>query len=176
MRDQGLIDRLPRIVCAQAENANPLYRSYMTGFKEYESVDAKTTLASAIQIGNPVSIDRAIRTLKLFDGAVEQASEKELANAAARADCTGMYNCPHTGVALAALDKLIVRGEVTPNDRVVVISTAHGLKFTEFKIRYHERKIDGLEFQYANTPIELPDDIGKIQEAVEKELDSIPAT
>ncbi len=175
MRDQGLIDRLPRIVCAQAENANPLYRSYMTGFKEYESVNAKTTLASAIQIGNPVSIDRAIRTLKLFDGVVEQASEKELANAAARADCTGMYNCPHTGVALAALDKLIVRGEVTPNDRVVVISTAHGLKFTEFKIRYHERKIDGLEYQYANSPIELPDDIGKIQEAVEKELDSIPA-
>ncbi len=176
MRDQGLIDSLPRIVCAQAENANPLYRSYMTGFKEYESIEAKTTLASAIQIGNPVSIERAVRTLKLFNGVVEQASEDELANAAARADRTGMYNCPHTGVALAVLDKLVDRGEITPKDRVVVISTAHGLKFTEFKIRYHERQIDGLEFQYANTPIELPDDIGKIQEAVEKELGSIPVT
>ena len=39
MREQGLIDHLPRIVCAQAENANPLYRSYMTGFREYEPVD-----------------------------------------------------------------------------------------------------------------------------------------
>ena len=80
------------------------------------------------------------------------------------------------GVALAVLDKLVDRGEITSSDRVVIISTAHGLKFTEFKVRYHERQIDGLEFQYANTPIELPDDIGKIQEAVEKKLDSIPVS
>ncbi len=29
MRDLGLITRLPRIVVAQAERANPLYRSYL---------------------------------------------------------------------------------------------------------------------------------------------------
>ena len=46
----------------------------------------KPTLASAIQIGNPVSVNKAIRTLKQFDGVVEQASETELADAAARAD------------------------------------------------------------------------------------------
>jgi threonine synthase len=176
MRDLGLIDRLPRIVCAQAENANPLYRSYLTGFKEFEPLEAKTTLASAIQIGDPVSIHRAIRTLKLFNGVVEQASEDELANAAAFADRTGMYNCPHTGVALAVLEKLIARGEIGASDRVAVISTAHGLKFTEFKVRYHERKIEGLESRYANTPIELPDDLGAVQEAVEKKLDSISVT
>ena len=176
MRDLGLIDRLPRIVCAQAENANPLYRSYLTGFKEFEPLEAKTTLASAIQIADPVSIHRAIRTLKLFNGVVEQASEDELANAAAFADRTGMYNCPHTGVALAVLEKLIARGEIGASDRVAVISTAHGLKFTEFKVRYHERKIEGLESRYANTPIELPDDLGAVQEAVEKKLDSISVT
>ena len=27
-RDLGLIDRLPRLVCAQAHNANPLYQAY----------------------------------------------------------------------------------------------------------------------------------------------------
>ena len=95
---------------------------------------AQPTLASAIQIGNPVSIDKAIRTLQRFDGIVEQATESELADAAARADRTGMFNCPHTGVALAALEKLVARGEVRKTDRVIVISTANGLKFTEFKI------------------------------------------
>lgn len=40
------------------------------------------------------------------DGLVEEASEEELMDAAARADRTGMFNCPHTGVALAALIKL----------------------------------------------------------------------
>lgn len=173
MRDLGIIDHLPRIVCAQAENANPLYRSYLTGFKEFEPLEAKATLASAIQIGNPVSIHRAIRTLKAFNGIVEQASEEELANASAKADRTGMYNCPHTGVALAVLEKLIARGDIRSSDRVAVISTAHGLKFTEFKIKYHERKIEGLDARYANTPIELPNDAGAVQEAVEEQLSAI---
>jgi threonine synthase len=66
---------------------------------------ALPTLASAIQIGNPVSIDRAISTLRRFDGIVEQATEDELAEASAAADRTGLFNCPHTGVALAALQK-----------------------------------------------------------------------
>ena len=48
-----------------------------------------------------------------------------------------MYTCPHTGVALAALFKLVERGVIKSKDRVVVISTAHGLKFTEFKVGYH---------------------------------------
>lgn len=36
-----------------------------------------------------------------------------------------------TGVALAALTKLRERGVIGPNDRTVVVSTAHGLKFTQ---------------------------------------------
>ncbi len=175
LRDVGIIDRLPRIVCAQAESANPLYRSYIKGFEEYAPMEAKPTLATAIQIGSPVSIQRAVETLKTFNGAVEQASEDELANAAARADRTGMYNCPHTGVALAVLEKLVARGEVRKNERIVVISTAHGLKFTEFKIRYHQGEIEDVASRYANAPIELPDDIGVVQEAVEKRLSTVVA-
>ena len=175
LRDVGIIDRLPRIVCAQAESANPLYRSYLKGFEEYAPVEAKPTLATAIQIGSPVSIQRAVETLKTFNGVVEQASEDELANAAARADRTGMYNCPHTGVALAVLEKMVERGEVRGNERVVVISTAHGLKFTEFKIRYHQGEIEDVASRYANVPIELPDDIEAVQEAVEKRLSTVVA-
>jgi len=101
MRDLGLITKLPRIVVAQAERANPLYRSYLNNFETFEPIQAQKTLASAIQIGNPVSIQKAIRTLKQFNGIVEQATEEELADAAALGDRTGMFNCPHTGVALA---------------------------------------------------------------------------
>ncbi|MEA1997176.1 MAG: threonine synthase, partial [Gemmatimonadota bacterium] len=101
MYDLGLINRLPRIVCAQSARANPLYLSYKTGFKKFEPITAGKTLASAIQIGNPVSINKAIDILKRFDGIVEQATEKELADAAALGDMTGLFNCPHTGVALA---------------------------------------------------------------------------
>ena len=59
---------LPVQVCAQASNANPLYLSYKTGFTEFKPVKASTTFASAIQIGDPVSVNRAIYALKVIEG------------------------------------------------------------------------------------------------------------
>ena len=152
----GLIQRRPRIVCAQAQAANPLYESYQRGFEVFEPIAARPTLATAIQIGNPVSITKAVAAIEAYDGIVEQASEEELAEACARADSTGLFNCPHTGVALAAMEKLVARGEIRPRDRVVVISTAHGLKFVDFKVRYHEMRLEGIAPENANPAIELP--------------------
>ncbi len=171
MEELGLIQKLPRICVAQAENANPLYRSFMKGFEEFAPVTAQTTLASAIQIGNPVSINRAIRTLQRFNGVVEQASEQELADESARADRTGMFNCPHTGVALAALRKLVERKVVRSNDRVVVISTAHGLKFADQKTAYHLGRLSGVHSTYQNVPVELAPDPRKVADAIAKHVE-----
>ena len=167
MADLGLINRQPQIVVAQAEAANPLYLAYRREW-EFEPVGAKPTQASAIQIGNPVSVRKAIRTLQRHRGIVEQASEAELAEAAARADRTGMYNCPHTGVALAALIKLRERGQIDTGARVVVVSTASGLKFTDFKLRYHERRLPDVPAAHANIPVELPDDYDAVRRAIDE--------
>ena len=171
MFDLGLIQHRPRICLAQAELANPLYRAYKAGWDKYEPMVAGDTQASAIRIGNPVSLRRAIRALDKYNGVVEQASEKELAEASAAADRTGTYTCPHTGVALAALEKLVARNEIKSTDRVVVISTANGLKFTQFKINYHDDKIEGVKAGYPNVPVELPNDFESVKSAVFKELD-----
>jgi threonine synthase len=156
MLDLALIDRKPRIVCAQAEAANPLYLSYQRNFEVFEPIAARPTLALAIQIGNPVSIEKAISALRRYDGIVEQANESEIAEACARADRTGLFNCPQTGVALAALEKLVKRGVIDRDQYVVVVSTAHGLKFVEQKVKYHRMELEGIESMHANPPIELP--------------------
>ncbi len=171
MRDLGLISELPRIVVAQAERANPLYRSYLNNFEKFEPIQAQKTLASAIQIGNPVSFEKAIRTVKQFNGIVEQATEAELADAAALGDRTGMFNCPHTGVALAALIKLLKAGKIDKSERVVVISTAHGLKFIEMKVKYHQRELD-FPCRYANQPLQLPPRLDAVKEALEKAVNN----
>lgn len=171
MKELGLITKQPRIVCAQAAKANPLYLSYLNGFKEFKPVKAQTTLANAIQIGDPVSYKKAINTLKSFQGIVEQATEDELANASAQADRTGLFCCPHTGVALAALKKLLKRKEIQPHEKVVVISTAHGLKFPEFKISYHESKLKEVTSQFANLPVEVPPQYDAVRTAIFKKLD-----
>jgi threonine synthase len=161
----GLIAKRPRLVVAQAAAANPLYLAYRNGW-HFESVHAQPTIASAIQIGNPVSIRKAIAALQHYDGIVEQATEAELADAAARADRTGMLNCPHTAVALAALEKLVQRGEVKPTARVIVISTANGLKFSDFKTAYHTSRLEGVASPLANPPVELPNDYDAVRRAI----------
>ncbi|NMB63457.1 MAG: threonine synthase [Spirochaetes bacterium] len=171
MLQLGLISKKPRIVLAQAQNANPLYLSYLNGFKEFKPITPHKTLASAIQIGDPVSVKKAIRALQKFDGIVEQASEEELANAAALADRTGMYSCPHTGVALAVLLKLVEKQVISKKDRTVVISTAHGLKFSEFKVGYHEGTLENVTCKYANRPIELEANADVVRQVLFKELD-----
>ncbi len=170
MKDLGLIARMPRLCVAQAARANPLYRAFKSGWDRYEPITAQRTAASAIQIGDPVSIDRAIRVLKATDGVVEEASEDELSDAVARADRTGMYNCPHTGVALAAVEKLARAGTIERGQRVVVVSTAHGLKFTEFKRAYHTGALDGATARHDNRPIELPADVDAVRRALDARL------
>ena len=162
---------------AQASNANPLYQAWQTAkgdSKEitgsYKPMKAKNTYASAIQIGDPVSIDRAILALQDANGIVEEATEEELMDAAARADRTGMFNCPHTGVALAALIKLRERNVIGPNDRTVVVSTAHGLKFTQSKIAYHAKEIAGMSCQFANPPVTVKENLGAVMDVLKKKF------
>src|SRR3989440_3556627 len=171
MKDLGLIDKLPRIVVAQAQRANPLYLSYLNNFETFKPITAQKTLASAIQIGNPVSFEKAVRTLKQFNGIVEQASEEELADAAALGDRTGMFNDPHTGVALAAMLKLLKAGKIDKAERIVVISTAHGLKFVEMKVKYHQRELE-FPSRHANAPIELPARLDAVKTALHQALES----
>jgi len=171
MLELGLITKRPRLVVAQAEAANPLYRAYKQGWETFKAMEAQETEASAIRIGNPVSIHRAIKTLKAYDGIVEQASERELAEASAAADRSGAYTCPHTGVALAALEKCVARKEILPGQKVVVISTANGLKFTDFKVRYHEGRTSSADSPRRNQPIDLPNDFEAVKKAVLGGLD-----
>jgi threonine synthase len=171
LRELGLVDRLPRLAVAQAEAANPLYLAVAAAGKATASVEvapvtARRTLASAIQIGAPVSARRALRALEALDGVVEQASEQELADAAARADLAGAFTCPHTGVALAALEKLVARGVVRPTDTVVVVSTAHGLKFSDFKVGYHDATLAAVKPALRNPAVRLPATLGAVQDAI----------
>ena len=171
MKELGLADRLPRLVVAQAEAANPLYVAVRAAGKpsagvEVEPVAARKTFASAIQIGNPVSARRALRALEALDGLVEQASEQELCDAAARADRAGAFTCPHTGVALAALEKLAARGVVRKGERVVVVATAHGLKFSDFKVGYHQASLPGVASPLRNPSVRVDASLGSVQDAI----------
>jgi threonine synthase len=59
---------------------------------------------------------------------------------------------------------------IGPNDRTVVVSTAHGLKFTQSKIAYHSKELDGLACKYANPPVAVADDFGAVMDVLRQKL------
>jgi threonine synthase len=170
LKELGLTDRLPRLVCAQAQKANPLYLSYLNNFESFEPIVAGSTLATAIQIGNPVSFSKAVKGLRATNGIVDQASEAELANATAQVDRFGFFNDPQTGVALAVTMKLARTGAIPKGSRVVVISTAHGLKFVDFKLRFHQGEIQGGNTSLRNLPIEVASNIDAVRAVIDGRL------
>lgn len=174
LMELGITNKMPRLVAAQAEKANPFYLSSLNGFTEKVTMQSRETLASAIRIGDPVSYEKAVQAVQETNGFVEQATEHEMARAATMADMTGMYTCPHTGTALAVLFKLRQRGIIQSNERVVVISTAHGLKFTPFKVGYHEGTLKEVESEFANPPVYLPPDPEVVMKTIMRKLEASP--
>jgi threonine synthase len=88
-------------------------------------------------------------------------------NACAEVDRFGFFNDPQTGVALAATIKLVQSQVIPPSARVVVISTAHGLKFAEFKTRFHQGQLPEANASLQNLPINVPADVSAVRAAID---------
>ena len=67
--------------------------------------------------------------------------------------------------------KLLKAGKIDKSERVVVISTAHGLKFVEMKVKYHQRELE-FESRHANQPVELPARLDAVKDALQKALEN----
>jgi threonine synthase len=170
LRDLGLFgqQRPPRLVVAQAAAAAPLHAAFHNGW-QFQAVTAAATQASAIRIGDPVNVRKAIDVLREFDGLVGAASEDELSEAAVLGDRHGLYADPHTGVALAVARRLRDEGHIPKAARVVVISTAHGLKFGGFKRDYHLGEKGAPSDRggaHRNAPLSLPATLSAAEAAI----------
>src|SRR6266568_7510623 len=123
----GLIDHVPRIAAVQASGANPFFRSFMNGFVSREHVQAQT-IATAIKIGDPVSYSRARQVIEESNGVVEEVSDEEILAAKAVIDRSGIGCEPASAATLAGARKLVERGIIKREERVVGILTGNLLK------------------------------------------------
>jgi threonine synthase len=123
----GLISHMPRIASIQAAGANPFYLSFTESFAHRHAVHADT-VATAIKIGDPVSYTRARRVIEESDGIVEQVSDEEILAAKAVIDRSGIGCEPASAATLAGVRKLVARGIIKRDERVVGVLTGNLLK------------------------------------------------
>ncbi|MCO5217076.1 MAG: threonine synthase [Thermomicrobiales bacterium] len=150
----GLIDRLPRVVTVQAEGASPFYRYFQSGFDHYEPM-TPNTIASAINIGAPASVDRARRTIQNTGGLVACVTDEELLDAKAVIDAAGIGCEPASATTVAGIRKLVADGEISSDARVVCVLTGNVLKDTDNIVKYHLDDVDGAPRERANRPIRI---------------------
>ena len=151
-RAWGLTERTPRLAAVQAEDAAPFAQGFQEGFAQRRRVQPHT-LATAINIGNPVSYERAARAIRDTNGVVTTVSDDEILEAKAVVDGAGIGCEPASAAAPAGVRRLIREGVIRPSDRVVAVLTGHVLKDPEIVTRYHQE----LEPRppRANRPIEI---------------------
>ncbi len=149
----GLIPHMPRLITVQAAGAAPFAAYYDSGFDHYEPVHAET-IASAIKIGDPASIERARRSIELTGGIVTAVTDEEIMEAKALIDRIGIGCEPASAASLAGIRKLVRAGELEDDITVVGVVTGNVLKDTDAIVSYHLN--DEPRHEHANRPISVP--------------------
>ncbi len=123
----GLIDRLPRLISAQAEGCCPLNRAIETG-EDWRPME-ENTLADSIAVGVPRNADKALMAIRESNGLTVNVSDAEIMAAQKLLGRTcGVFGEPAGVTGAAGLKKLCEQGRIERDAAVVSVVTGNGLK------------------------------------------------
>ena len=119
--EAGRSSGLPRMMGWQAEGAAPIVRG--------APVESPETVATAIRIGNPASLEHAVKAAAESSGAIDMVSDEEILDAHRMlARTAGIFVEPASAAGIAGLLKCHAAGGVPDGSTVVATVTGHGLK------------------------------------------------
>ena len=123
----GLIDKLPRLISAQAEGCCPLNRA-IEGGEDWRPME-ENTLADSIAVGVPRNADKALMAIRESNGLVVNVSDHEIMAAQKLLGRTcGVFGEPAGVAGTAGLKKLCEQGKIPADATVVSVVTGNGLK------------------------------------------------
>ena len=145
----GFIDRLPRLISAQAEGCCPLNRAIETG-EPWHPME-ENTLADSIAVGVPRNADKALMAIRESNGIVVNVSDEEILAAQGLLGRTcGVFGEPAGVTGTAGVKKLCEQGVLGKEDTVVSVVTGNGLKDVANAIKA------------AGEPISIPSDMDRL--------------
>ncbi len=134
-----IIRELPYILGVQSTHANPVARWKATG--TYQPVAVRPSVAQAAMIGDPVSFPRVRYLVENYFRErfmTVEVEEQAIIEGMLHANRYGHVVCTQGGESIAGLRKAVAGGMVNSRHRVVVNSTSHQLKFSNFQQMYFE--------------------------------------
>ena len=151
----GFIDKLPRLISAQAEGCHPINRAIAEN-KPWEPME-ENTLADSIAVGVPRNADKALMAIRESNGIVVNVTDEEIMAAQKLLGTTcGVFGEPAGVTGTAAVKKLCEQGVLGENDTVVSVVTGNGLKDVANAIKF------------CGEPMSLPNDLDLLVEEFDK--------
>jgi threonine synthase len=128
-RELGLVEgELPKMNGAQADGCSPIADAFAAKQEVCKPV-RPNTIAKSLAIGNPADGPYALEVANNSGGSIDSVSDEEIrAGIALLAQTTGIFTETAGGVTTAVLAKLAERGDIDPDERVVLVITGDGLK------------------------------------------------
>jgi threonine synthase len=125
----GLIDgEVPTMNGAQAAGCSPVASAFEAGHEVCRPVKPDT-IAKSLAIGNPADGPYALDLARRTGGGIDSVTDDEIrAGIRLLAETTGIFTETAGGVTTATLAKLAARGDIGPDERVVLYITGEGLK------------------------------------------------
>jgi threonine synthase len=119
------------------------------------------TIAKSLAIGNPADGPYAIEEARRSGGSVDSVSDQEIREGIALlAQTTGIFTETAGGVTTAVLAKLAARGDIDPDERVVLVITGEGLKTLDaVRDTFHTHEIDPSIEQFETLVEQAPSDV-----------------
>ena len=127
----GLLEKLPKIIGAQAEGCNTVVKALDNGTDEIVPVIPRT-LMDAVACGDPLDGLWALRAIRDSGGLGVAVSDEEAARARdLLAKKEGVFAELSGALSLAGLQKAYASGMIESGARIAVVVTGHGLKEPE---------------------------------------------
>ena len=125
----GLVSgRAPTMTGAQAAGCAPVANAFAAGADLCKPVKPQT-IAKSLAIGNPADGPYVLEYARATGGTVEAVEDEQIKEGIRLlAETTGIFTETAGGVTVAVLRDLARRGEIDPDERVVVVITGDGLK------------------------------------------------
>jgi len=127
--DAGLVEgEIPTMNGAQALGCSPVATAFAAGTDVCKPVKPNT-IAKSLAIGNPADGPYAVELANRTGGSIDSVTDDEIrAGIRLLAETTGIFTETAGGVTVGTLAKLAARGDIGPDERVVVMITGDGLK------------------------------------------------